>query len=159
MTDSKKLTDRKRRIFYDEIKNTAIQYGIGTVESDEIDEKGMATAIKLVFQRAAKPVESRVSIFAIDGLRVRDLGFRAVFFTKGDLRSLSIAAASIIAKVTRDDIMLEMAERYPGYGIESNKGYGSRQHMQALRELGPTPIHRKSFAPVKNQIRQLHLKL
>ena len=96
-------------------------------------------------------------LFLIDGLPVRNLNISAEFIVKGDSKSLSIAAASIIAKVTRDNIMIEADRKYPGYGFASNKGYGSKKHIEAIRKLGPCPIHRMSFAPMKNDT-QLRLR-
>jgi len=121
----------------------------GIVESSEIDTVGMAEAVRLSFTRAA--LDMPADLFLIDGLPVKNLNLHAEFIVKGDSKSLSIAAASIIAKVTRDDIMIKADRKYPGYGFASNKGYGSREHIEAIRKLGPCPIHRMSFAPLKNE--------
>ncbi len=110
----------------------------------------MAEAVRLSFTRAAGALNLTVDLYLIDGLPVKKLNIPAEFIVKGDSKSLSIAAASIIAKVTRDDIMIEADRKYPGYGFASNKGYGTRDHIEAIRKLGPSPIHRMSFAPMKN---------
>lgn len=113
---------------------------------------GMAEAVRLSFKRAAGALDIHVDLFLIDGLPVKNLNISAEFIVKGDSKSLSIAAASIIAKVTRDNIMIEADGKYPGYGFASNKGYGTRDHIEAIRKLGPSPIHRMSFAPMKNDM-------
>ncbi len=150
VNDSKKLSDSKRRQLFPVIIEESEHYSTGIVESTEIDMVGMAEAVRLSFSRAALALGKPVDIFLIDGLPVRNLNIPAEFIVKGDSKSLSIAAASIIAKVTRDDIMIKADRKYPGYGFASNKGYGSAEHMEAIRKLGPSPIHRISFAPMKN---------
>lgn len=150
VTDSKKLSSRKRMILFDEIINRAAGYSIGIVEASEIDETGMTEAVRLAFSRAAGSLDLKVNLYLVDGLPVRDLDLPAKFIVRGDSKSLSIAAASIIAKVSRDRMMIEADVIYPGYGFASHKGYGTRRHLEALRRLGPSPIHRMSFAPLKN---------
>ncbi len=110
----------------------------------------MTEAVRLCFIRCAEGLGRKVDLFLIDGLPVRNLDICAEFIVKGDSKSLSIAAASIIAKVTRDDFMIQADKKYPGYGFASNKGYGSRNHMEAISRIGPSPIHRMSFAPMKH---------
>jgi ribonuclease HII len=148
--DSKTLSDRKRRALLEDITCTACGYGIGIVPPDEIDRLGMAESVRVSFRRAAAGLESVTDIYLIDGNPVSGLDFPCRFIVRGDARSLSIAAASIVAKVTRDDMMLDMHDLYPVYGFDMNKGYGTPAHLQALEEHGPCSIHRLSFAPLRN---------
>ncbi len=149
VNDSKKLSGGKRKRLFPIITEESMYCSTGIVESSEIDTVGMAQAVRLSFSRAAHGIPA--DLFLIDGLPVKNLNIPAEFIVKGDSKSLSIAAASIIAKVTRDDIMIKADRKYPGYGFASNKGYGSREHIEAIRKLGPCPIHRMSFAPMKNE--------
>jgi ribonuclease HII len=151
VNDSKKLSAGKRRKLYSVITGEAEHYAVGIVEPSELDCSGMTEAVRLSFSRAAEGLGITPDLFLIDGLPVKNLGLPAEFIVKGDSKSLSIAAASIIAKVTRDDIMIEADRKYPGYGFASHKGYGTRDHLEAISRLGPSPIHRMSFAPMKNE--------
>ncbi len=155
VTDSKKLSNKKRRTLFPEIIKIALGYSTGIVEPSEIDKAGMAESVRLAFYRAAQIIDIQNALFLVDGLPIRNLHLKSRYIVKGDSKSLSIAAASIIAKVTRDDIMIKAESEFPGYDFASNKGYGSREHMKAIEKLGPSPIHRMSFAPLKyeNQIR------
>jgi len=150
--DSKKLTPKKRRDCFHLIENSC-KYGVGIVTPRELDESGMTEAVRLSFLRATANLSIDAELYIIDGLPVRNLPFgdHSEFIVKGDTKSLSIAAAGIVAKVTRDDIMIEMEVKYPGYGFASHKGYCTKVHLDALEELGPTPIHRYSFAPLKTR--------
>ena len=145
LTDSKKLTDKKRRELFPIIKEQAIAYGIGFASEQEIDEINILQATFLAMQRAIDQLEGKADLALIDGNRQKDFGLPAVTVVKGDSLSASIAAASVLAKVTRDDLMLEMAETYPEYGFEIHKGYGTKAHYEALRKHGASPIHRQSF--------------
>lgn len=145
LTDSKKLTDKKRRELFPIIKEQAIAYGIGFASEQEIDEINILQATFLAMQRAIDQLEGKADMALIDGNRQKDFGLPAVTVVKGDSLSASIAAASVLAKVTRDDLMLEMAETYPDYGFEIHKGYGTKAHYEALRKHGASPIHRQSF--------------
>ena len=145
LTDSKKLTDKKRRELFPIIKEQAIAYGIGFASEQEIDEINILQATFLAMQRAIDQLEGKADLALIDGNRQKDFGLPAVTVVKGDSLSASIAAASVLAKVTRDDLMLEMAETYPEYGFEIHKGYGTKAHYEALRKYGASPIHRQSF--------------
>ena len=145
LTDSKKLTDKKRRELFPIIKEQAIAYGIGFASEQEIDEINILQATFLAMQRAIDQLEGKADMALIDGNRQKDFGLPAVTVVKGDSLSASIAAASVLAKVTRDDLMLEMAETYPEYGFEIHKGYGTKAHYEALRKYGASPIHRQSF--------------
>ena len=145
LTDSKKLTDKKRRELFPIIKEQAIAYGIGFASEQEIDEINILQATFLAMQRAIDQLEGKADMALIDGNRQKDFGLPALTVVKGDSLSASIAAASVLAKVTRDDLMLEMAETYPEYGFEIHKGYGTKAHYEALRKYGASPIHRQSF--------------
>jgi ribonuclease HII len=145
LTDSKKLTDKKRRELFPIIKEQAIAYGIGFASEQEIDEINILQATFLAMQRAIDQLEGKADMALIDGNRQKDFGLPVVTVVKGDSLSASIAAASVLAKVTRDDLMLEMAETYPEYGFEIHKGYGTKAHYEALRKYGASPIHRQSF--------------
>ena len=145
LNDSKKLTDKKRRELFPVIKEKAIAYGIGLASHEEIDEINILQATYLAMERAIAQLEGKADFALIDGNRAKDFGLPVRTVVKGDSLSASIAAASVLAKVTRDDIMLEMAEKYPQYGFEVHKGYGTKAHYEALREHGHSDIHRMSF--------------
>ena len=145
LTDSKKLSDKRRRELYPVIMEQAIAFGIGLASHEEIDEINILQATFLAMERAMAQLTVRPDLALIDGNRQRDFGLPVETVVKGDSLSASIAAASVLAKVTRDDIMLEMAQLHPGYGFEIHKGYGTKAHYQALQELGPSPIHRMTF--------------
>jgi len=145
LTDSKKLTDKKRRELFPLIQEQAIAYGIGFASEQEIDELNILQATFLAMQRALDQLKIKPDLALIDGNRERDFGLPVKTVVKGDSLSANIAAASILAKVTRDNLMMEMAEKYPQYGFEIHKGYGTKAHYAALREFGACPIHRASF--------------
>jgi len=145
LTDSKKLTDKKRRELFPLIQEQAIAYGIGFATEQEIDEINILQATFLAMQRALDQLSVRPDLALIDGNREKDFGLPVKTVVKGDSLSANIAAASILAKVTRDNLMVEMAEKYPQYGFEIHKGYGTKAHYAALREFGASPIHRMSF--------------
>ena len=145
LTDSKKLTDKKRRELFPLIQEQAVSYGIGFASEAEIDEKNILQATFLAMRRALDQLSVRPELALIDGNRETDFGVPVKTVIKGDSLSANIAAASILAKVTRDDLMLEMAKLYPEYGFDIHKGYGTKAHYEALRCYGPCPIHRKSF--------------
>ena len=145
LTDSKKLTDKKRRELFPVIQEQAIAYGIGFATEQEIDEINILQATFLAMQRALDQLTVKPDLALIDGNREKDFGLPVKTVVKGDSLSANIAAASILAKVTRDNLMQEMAETYPQYGFEIHKGYGTKAHYAALREHGACPIHRMSF--------------
>jgi len=145
LNDSKKLTDKKRRELLPVIKEQAIAYGIGFASEQEIDEINILQATYLAMQRAIDQLDGKADFALIDGNRAKDFGLPVRTVVKGDSLSASIAAASILAKVTRDDVMLELAKEYPQYGFEVHKGYGTRQHYDALTQYGHCKIHRLSF--------------
>lgn len=145
LTDSKKLTDKKRRELYPIIKEQAIAYGIGMASEQEIDEINILQATFLAMQRALDQLNIKPDLALIDGNREKDFGIPVKTVVKGDSLSMNIAAASILAKVTRDDLMVKLAEEYPQYGFEIHKGYGTKAHYAALTVYGPSPIHRMTF--------------
>lgn len=150
LNDSKKLTDRRRRELFPVIKKAALAYSTGVVTSSEIDANRMSWAVRTSFRRAMEPVSKRADVFLIDGNSVSGLEYPCLFIVKGDSKSLSIAAASVVAKVTRDDMMVEADGKYPGYGFRDHKGYGTAEHLNSLKSRGPTAIHRMSFEPLKS---------
>ena len=145
LNDSKKLSDKKRRELYPIIKEQAIAYGIAFADHNEIDEINILQATYLAMERAINQLSVKPELALIDGNRAKDFGIPVETVIYGDSLSASIAAASVLAKVTRDDVMLQMAEEYPGYGFEIHKGYGTKAHYAALTEKGPSPIHRMTF--------------
>ncbi len=145
LNDSKKLTDKKRRELFPMIREQAIAYGIAFATEQEIDELNILQATFLAMQRAIDQLKGQAGFALIDGNREKDFGLPVMTVVKGDSRSANIAAASVLAKVTRDDFMLEMAEKYPQYGFEIHKGYGTKAHYAALEAHGPSPIHRRTF--------------
>ena len=145
LNDSKKLSDKKRRELYPVIMEKAIAYGIAFADHKEIDEINILQATYLAMERAINQLSVRPELALIDGNRAKDFGIPVDTVVHGDSLSASIAAASVLAKVTRDDYMLKMAEEYPGYDFEIHKGYGTKAHYAALTELGASPIHRMSF--------------
>lgn len=146
INDSKKVSEAKREKLYDLIINEAISYGIGIIYQDEIDEINILQATKKGLTEAIKQMEIKPNIIMVDALSGIDtLGIPYKSIIKGDAKCYSIAAASIIAKVTRDRIMREWDKVYPEYGFGSHKGYGTAKHITAIREFGPCPIHRRTF--------------
>ena len=145
LTDSKKLSDKKRRELYPVIKEQAVAYGIGFASEQEIDEINILQATFLAMQRALDQLSVKPDLALIDGNREKDFGVPVKTVIKGDSLSANIAAASILAKVTRDNLMVEIAEKHPQYGFEIHKGYGTKAHYAALREFGASPIHRMTF--------------
>ena len=145
LNDSKKLTDKKRRELYDVITAEAVSYGIAFASEQEIDEINILQATFLAMARAMEKLSPQPELALIDGNRAKDFGLPVRTIVKGDSLSASIAAASILAKVTRDRLMEQYDEAYPQYGFAVHKGYGTKRHYEALREFGPSPIHRMTF--------------
>ena len=145
LTDSKKLTDKKRRELFPIIQEQAVAYGIGLASEQEIDEINILQATFLAMGRALEQLSVRPALALIDGNRETDFGLPVKTVVKGDSLSANIAAASILAKVTRYNLMRELAQQYPEYGYDIHKGYGTKAHYEALRKYGPCPIHRRSF--------------
>ena len=149
LNDSKKLTARQREALFDIICNQALAWSLGRAEVAEIDQLNILHATMLAMQRAVAGLSVQPQLAYIDGNRCPTLPCRAEAVVKGDSRVPEIAAASIIAKVTRDREMVVMDQQWPGYGIAGHKGYPTAAHMAALKKLGPAPIHRRSFKPVR----------
>lgn len=145
LDDSKKLSDKRRRELFPVIKEQAVAYGIAFADHKEIDEINILQATFLAMERAIAQLCVRPDLALIDGNREKDFGLPVKTVIHGDSLSASIAAASILAKVTRDDYMMEMAEKYPYYGFEVHKGYGTKAHYASLTKHGPSPIHRMTF--------------
>ena len=145
LNDSKKLTDKKRRELFPIIKEKAIAYGIAFASEAEIDEINILQATFLAMKRAIAQLDGKADFALIDGNRETDFGIPCLTVIKGDSRSANIAAASVLAKVTRDIYMEELAEQYPQYGFEIHKGYGTKAHYAALTEHGMCDAHRRSF--------------
>ncbi len=148
LDDSKKLKREERKIFYNLIQQNALSIGIGIIEPLIIDEINILQATALAMQKAVQSLSKENLLLLVDGLFVPLLGKNQVATVKGDAKSISIAAASIMAKETRDRIMERLDLIYPKYGFASNKGYGTKEHLKNLLEFGPTPVHRQSF--IKN---------
>lgn len=149
VNDSKKLTEKKREELFDIITDSCLAYAIAEASSAVIDSSDILSAAMDCMKQAVKKLSIQPSIVLIDGNRLPDLGgMNAKAVTGGDAKSLSIAAASVLAKVYRDRIMRNYDRVYPGYGFASHKGYGTAAHMKALEQLGVTDIHRKSYKPV-----------
>lgn len=145
LNDSKKLSDKRRRELVSIIKENAIAYGIAFADEKEIDQINILQATFLAMERAASQLSVKPEVLLIDGNREKDFGIPVETIVKGDSRSASIAAASVLAKVTRDDYLLQMAQEYPQYGFEVHKGYGTKAHYAAIEKYGPCPIHRMTF--------------
>ena len=145
LNDSKKLSEKMRETLYDEIMEKAVATGIGIIGPQRIDEINILQATYEAMRMAIGNLKVRPDLLLNDAVTIPEVNIRQVPIIKGDAKSASIAAASIIAKVTRDRLMVQYEEVLPGYGFASNKGYGSAAHIQALKEIGATPIHRQSF--------------
>ncbi len=153
LDDSKKLTERRREKLYEQImRDSEISWASARVDAEEIDHLNILRATHRAMALAFSRLQPSADLALIDGLPVPDFPGEHRALVGGDALSLSIAAASIIAKIERDRLMREMAEQFPGYGFDRHKGYGTAAHLAALRELGPCPIHRRSFAPVAVRI-------
>ena len=150
--DSKELNSRKRESLFEVIEKEAVAVGIGIVSARVIDSVNILKATKLAMMQAVERLPKKPNFLLIDRLGLSQCPIPQMGITRGDKTCLSIACASIIAKVTRDHMMEELDQVYPGYGFARHKGYGTRRHISCLRELGPSPVHRLYFAPVRNVI-------
>ena len=145
LNDSKKLREKRREALYDEILRSALAYGIAFASIEEIEEKNILEATFLAMNRAIEKLSVKPALALIDGNRNKGIAVPSRCVIGGDGKCADIAAASILAKVTRDRYMLELAEKYPQYGFEKHKGYGTAAHYAAIRAFGPSPVHRMSF--------------
>ncbi|MGG4488912.1 ribonuclease HII [Metabacillus idriensis] len=148
LTDSKKLSAEKRELFFETILSEAVAYGVGMISPAQIDELNIYQAAKAAMLKAVDELAVSPEYMLIDAMELA-LPIPQESLIKGDARSVSIAAASVVAKVTRDRIMKKLAETFPQYGFDQNMGYGTKQHLEALNKHGITEYHRKSFSPVK----------
>lgn len=145
LNDSKKISEKKREKLFDVIKEKALSYCIASASVEEIDSLNILNASQLAMRRAVEGLELSADLVLVDGNVARDFKIPAVTVVKGDSISPSIAAASILAKVSRDRYCYEMDKEYPQYGFAKHKGYGTKEHMTAVRTYGPSPVHRMSF--------------
>lgn len=145
INDSKKLSEKKRELLFDQIKKTALAYCVAWATVEEIEEINILNATMLAMKRAVEGLTPKAGFAFIDGNRLPQLSIPAQSIIKGDAKSMSVAAASILAKVSRDRKMLEYAEEFPQYQFHRHKGYGTKIHVEALKEFGPSSIHRTSF--------------
>lgn len=152
LADSKKLSEKKREALFDEIQAKAWSFAIARATVAEIDRLNILHASMLAMRRAVEQLSLQPEFVLVDGNRKPDWRYACDTVVKGDDRVAAIAAASILAKVTRDREMVELDRRYPGYGLAGHKGYPTKVHMESLERLGPSPIHRRSFGPVKRQL-------
>ena len=151
INDSKKLSKKKREVINEELISQH-SFAIGIASVEEIDKINILQASLLAMKRAVLNLNIKPQTILVDGNKLPDLEYNMYPIIKGDSKSISIAAASIIAKVYRDKLMQDLSLQYPGYYWEKNSGYGTKQHLLALNNLGVTPIHRKSFAPIYNML-------
>ena len=159
LNDSKKLSEKKRDLLYDEIIGKSFAYGIGVVDEKIIDEINILEATHVAMKEAYENANSmykekygkEINMLFVDALKIKKIDIKQVSIVHGDALSVSIAAASVVAKVTRDRMMLDYDKKYPDYGFSKHKGYGTKYHMDKLKEIGPCEIHRKSFLTFLNQ--------
>lgn len=151
LTDSKKLSKKKRDYFYEIIKKDALAIGIGIVDNKKIDEINILEASRLAMKKAINSLSIKPDVILTDAMRL-DIGIPEEDIIKGDLKSITISAASVIAKVTRDKMMEELHEKYPMYNFIKNNGYPTKEHIEAIKKYGIIKEHRKSFRPIKDTI-------
>jgi len=152
LADSKKLSPSRREALARIIREQAAAWALGRAEVEEIDRLNVLQAAMLAMKRAVEALDPRPERVLVDGNRLPELAMPAEAIVGGDARVAAISAASILAKVARDREMIALDARYPGYGFARHKGYGTREHLEALKRLGPSPVHRRSFAPVRELI-------
>lgn len=145
VNDSKKLSEKKREALFDVIKEQALSYSIAFASVEEIEEINILNATMLAMKRAVEGLDVKADYAMIDGNRLPDLSIDSEFIIKGDAKSMSIACASILAKVSRDRLLYKYAEEYPEYLFDKHKGYGTKAHVEAIKKYGPCPYHRLSF--------------
>lgn len=151
LTDSKKLSEKKRDYYFEEIKKQAIAYGIGIVDHNKIDEVNIYEATKIAMKEAINNMPVKPEHILIDAMPL-DLDIPTTSIIKGDLKSITISAASVLAKVTRDRMLYELDEKYPMYDFKNNKGYGTKKHLTAIEEYGVIDEHRRSYSPVSDYL-------
>ena len=151
LTDSKKLSEKKREYFFEEIKKQAISYGIGIISEKIIDEVNIYEATKLAMKEAINNMSVKPEHILIDAMPL-DLDIPTTSIIKGDLKSITISAASVLAKVTRDRMLVELDKKYPMYDFKSNKGYPTKKHLEAIEKYGILDEHRRSYGPVANYL-------
>ncbi len=156
--DSKQLSPIKREYLFNHIKETAISVGIGMAQREIIDELGIIKATRLAMKLAIKQLTPSAETLLIDYMEIPEISLPQKGIKKGDSLCLTIACASIIAKVTRDRLMTELDETYPGYNFSHHKGYGTGRHLDCLYRLGPSPVHRQSFRPVKEMVNRIRVE-
>ena len=156
LNDSKKLTRNQRKELFEEIKEKAVAYGIGWASAEEIDKINILEATRLAFQRAFEQLKPQPDYVLLDFIKLPWLKLPHQAFAKGETLSASVAAASILAKESRDIEMERLALEYPDYGFEAHKGYGTAAHIKALKEHGPCPLHRVSFKPIKALLEEIN---
>jgi ribonuclease HII len=149
VNDSKQLSAETRERLFPLICEAAIAFGIGEVSAEAIDEHGIARATKMAMRQAVRNLDTQPDALLIDFVRLPEINLPQRCIPKGDCKSISIACASIIAKVTRDRLMVELDKTYPGYGFAGHKGYATKEHLESIERLGACPIHRKCFSPFK----------
>ncbi len=149
--DSKEMTAAQREAWSITISKKAVSFGVGQAAAPEIDALGIAPATRLAARRALNNLSVRPDHLLLDYFHLPELDLPQTALVKGDARALSIAAASVLAKTRRDAILIKLDAQYPGYGFASHKGYGTQAHRAAIRRFGPTPVHRMTFAPLRNQ--------
>ena len=145
LNDSKKISEKKRDMLFDVIKEKAVAWAVSTASVDEIDEYNIRNATYIAMNRALADLKTKIDYVLIDGDCIKDCEYPYSCVVKGDSKSASISAASILAKVTRDRYMLSLAQMYPQYQFEKHKGYGTALHIEMLKKYGPSPVHRKTF--------------
>ena len=155
LTDSKKLSEKKREEFYDYIMEHAISVGIGMMDETVIDEVNIYEATKLAMYQAVEKSKVKPEHVLIDAMKLDKLEMPSTSIIKGDAKSISIAAASVIAKVTRDRMMIELDKKYPMYGFKSHKGYPTKKHIEAIKEYGLIDGYRKTFKPISEMVKEL----
>ena len=155
LTDSKKLSEKKREEFYDYIMEHAISVGIGMMDDKVIDEVNIYEATKLAMYQAVEKSKVKPEHVLIDAMKLDKLEMPSTSIIKGDAKSISIAAASVIAKVTRDRMMIELDKKYPMYGFKSHKGYPTKKHIEAIKEYGLIDCYRKTFKPISEMVKEL----
>ncbi len=155
LTDSKKLSEKKREEFYDYIMEHAISVGIGMMDEKVIDEVNIYEATKLAMYQAVEKSKVKPEHVLIDAMKLDKLEMPSTSIIKGDAKSISIAAASVVAKVTRDRMMIELDKKYPMYGFKSHKGYPTKKHIEAIKEYGLINGYRKTFKPISEMVKEL----